>query len=73
MPQELVGLKRFSSAQECILSSDAVAIMTPWREFYEIDLRKIPKEQLSSLIFIDPYGILDHSSMPKEVIVKRLN
>ena len=73
LPQELAGLKRFSSAQECILSSDVVAIMTPWKEFYEIDLRKIPKEKLSSLIFIDPYGILDHSSIPKEVTVRGLN
>lgn len=55
------------------MSSDVVAIMTPWREFYEIDLQKIPKEKLSSLIFIDPYGILDHSSIPKEVTVRGLN
>jgi len=73
LPQELEGLKRFRSAQECILASDVVAIMTPWREYYEIDLRKIPREKLISLIIVDPYGILDHSSMPMEVRVKGLN
>lgn len=72
LPQEFSSVKVFDSAQECIMASDAIVIMTPWDEFSRLDFDCLPKEKLESFTVIDPYGIIDQISVPKQLKVRGL-
>lgn len=47
-----------ASALEACRGADVLVIMTPWREFSEIDVAQI-REQMSGSMLIDPFGALD--------------
>ena len=72
LPQEFSTIRVFASAQECIMASDAIVVMTPWNEFAKLDFNCLPREKLESFIVIDPYGIIDQKNVPKQLKVKGL-
>ena len=51
-------------AEDVANEADALAIMTPWPEYAELDLDKISL-LMSGRIIIDPYGILDRQQVTK--------
>ena len=38
--------------------ADALAIMTPWREFSHVNLAQV-RESMSGDVIVDPFGVLD--------------
>jgi len=72
LPLEFSTVRVFASAQECIMASDAIVVMTPWNEFLNLNFNYIPRERLESFIVIDPYGIIDQKNLPKQLSVKSL-
>ena len=72
LPIEFSTVRVFASAQECIMASDALVVMTPWNEFLNLDFNCLPRERLESFIVIDPYGIIDQKNLPKQLKVKSL-
>ncbi len=47
-----------SSARQAVEGVDALAIMTPWKEFSTVDPAEI-KAAMSGRIVVDPFGVLD--------------
>lgn len=47
-----------ASALAACSGADALAIMTPWPEFAQIDVAKI-REHLRGRVIVDPFGVLD--------------
>lgn len=47
-----------ASATDACKGADALAIMTPWREFSSIDIEQI-REQMKGRVIIDPYAVLN--------------
>jgi UDPglucose 6-dehydrogenase len=72
LPQEFSTIKVFASAQECIMASDAIVVMTPWDEFSKLEFDCLPKEKLESFTVIDPYGVINQKNLPKQLKVKGL-
>lgn len=72
LPQEFSTVKVFDSAQDCIMASDAIVVMTPWDEFSRLDFDCIPREKLESFAVIDPYGIINQINVPKQLKVRGL-
>ena len=72
LPEEFSTVKLFDSAQDCIMASDAIVIMTPWEEFSRIDFSYIPKEKMDYFTVIDPYGIINQADIPKHIKVRGL-
>jgi len=63
-PQALLDKKKFpkalqaGSALEACRGADALAVMTPWKEFSSISLARL-KEELAGRVVLDPFGVLD--------------
>ena len=72
MPKEFSNVRLFDSAQECIMASDAIVVMTPWEEFSRLDFSYFPKEKVESFTVIDPYGIINQAMVPKQIKVRGL-
>ena len=72
LPIEFSAVRVFASAQECVMASDAIVVMTPWNEFLKLDFNCLTRERLESFIVIDPYGIIDQNIVPKQLKVKSL-
>ena len=52
------GFVQAASALEACRGADALAIMTPWREFTSISIPHI-RELVKGRVIVDPYGVLD--------------
>jgi len=72
LPEEFSAIKIYDSAHECITESDVIVIMTPWKEFSHLDLSFISEKKMKSFKIIDPYGIINRSKIPKQIMVKGL-
>ncbi len=72
LPGEFSAIKIFDSALECITESDVIVIMTPWEEFSHLDFSFISEEKMKSFKVIDPYGIINRTKIPKQIIVRGL-
>ena len=66
IPMELSNFKVFKSAEECILMSDAIVVLTPWAEFSRLVLKPLLKDKFESFTILDPYGIVNSSSVPEK-------
>jgi UDPglucose 6-dehydrogenase len=51
---------RSASALDACAGADALIVMTPWREFSEIDLAKVATS-MHGRILVDPYGAIDRT------------
>jgi UDPglucose 6-dehydrogenase len=47
-----------TNAEDVAMAADVLAIMTPWPEYAELDLKKI-SALMSGKVIIDPYAVLD--------------
>lgn len=68
VPAELVQHPRLyvaATALEACQGSDSLVIMTPWKEFSELDPSALAKT-LSGKTVIDPYGVLDRAECRAE-------
>ena len=65
VPMEYSNFKVFRSVEECILMSDAIIVLTPWVEFSRLVLQPLLKDKSESFTILDPYGVLDGSSVPE--------
>ncbi len=67
---EISGVEFANSALECCQGADAVVLMTPWAEFYNL-----PPEQLVGVmrgrLLIDPFAVLERDSC-KDVGLKHI-
>lgn len=72
LPEEFSAIKVFNSALDCITESDVLVIMTPWEEFSHLDFSFISEEKMKSFKIIDPYGIINRTKIPKQIIVRGL-
>ena len=58
------------SAVEAIQNADVVAIMTPWREFRDLDARDIAAAMRGRLI-VDPYAVLNRRDCQSAGLIYR--
>jgi UDPglucose 6-dehydrogenase len=72
LPEAFSAIRIFNSALECITESDVIVIMTPWEEFSHLDFSFISEEKMKSFKVIDPYGIINRTKIPKQIIVRGL-
>jgi UDPglucose 6-dehydrogenase len=52
------NLRVFPTAVEALAGADALAVMTPWKEFSPIGAARV-RQALNGKLIVDPYGILD--------------
>ncbi len=52
------NLELAATALDACCDATALVVMTPWREFRDIDLRRV-RDLMRGNILIDPYGVLD--------------
>ena len=57
-PSEYSHIHIFDSALDCVSKSDAIVILTPWKEFEKLDLTFELKNRAHPLLVIDPFGIM---------------
>ena len=57
-PQVKVGGIQCATAMDACRGADALVVMTPWREFAEVDVNAV-RRALRGNIVIDPHGVLD--------------
>jgi UDPglucose 6-dehydrogenase len=72
LPEGMETVKAFSTAYDCIANSDAIVVMTPWKEFSDLDFVQIQAARMEGFVIIDPYAILNRTLLPMGVLVKGL-
>ena len=73
LPPGEVPIAMYSTAHECIANSDAVVIMTPWSEFSTLTFGDVNESKKSEFVVIDPFGIVDRSSLATGIALKGLS
>ena len=73
LPEGMGTITSYSNAQDCIANSDAIVVMTPWKEFSELDFAQIQATKMEGFAIIDPYAILNRTLLPVGVVVKGLS
>ncbi len=58
LPEAAPNLMQVDSALDACAGAEALAILTPWPEFREVDLSAV-RSHLSGRVVIDPFGVLD--------------
>ena len=58
--EEFPNVTQTKSCLDACKGSDALAVMTPWAEFAEVDLSAV-RESMAGRVIIDPLGVLDPS------------
>lgn len=55
--QPYPSFERMETPLSCCQGADALVIMTPWREFSEVDIKKVA-QMMAGKVVIDPFGVL---------------
>lgn len=58
LDETVANLSIADSALEACDETDALIVMTPWPEFFSVDLRKVKQAMLGNVL-LDPFGVLD--------------
>jgi len=73
LPEGMETVRVFSTSHDCIANSDAIVVMTPWKEFSDLDFAQIQASKMEGFVIIDPYATLNRALLPVGVLVKGLS
>ena len=69
IPEEFANVRIFDSAACCIMESDAIVVMTPWEEFSRLDFGQLSRKTVDYFTVLDPYGIVNKTTLPRNIRV----
>ena len=72
LSEEFIDVVSGTTALDTFLNVDMVLIMTPWKEFSDLDFGSISGDINQKLIIIDPFGVLMNTKLPRNFELKQL-
>jgi UDPglucose 6-dehydrogenase len=72
LSEEFIDVVSGTTALDTFLNVDMVLIMTPWKEFSDLDFGSISGDINRKLIIIDPFGVLMNIKLPRNFELKQL-